>query len=57
MPYYSGLKHIKDAATRKRTIAGLRALRASLKSAIPARTSTDTLLLATWNIREFDSGK
>jgi hypothetical protein len=24
---------------------------------IPGRSATDTLLLATWNIREFDSGK
>ena len=57
MPYYSGLKQIVDAPTRKRIVAGLKRLRAGLSAAIPPRTSTDTLLLATWNIREFDSGK
>jgi endonuclease/exonuclease/phosphatase family metal-dependent hydrolase len=57
MPYYAGLKRIKDAAMRKRTTAGLKRLRPALSAAIPARTATDSLLLATWNIREFDSGK
>lgn len=57
MPYYAGLKRIKDAAMRKRTTAGLKRLRPALTEAIPARTATDSLLLATWNIREFDSGK
>lgn len=57
MPYYAGLKQIADAVVRKRTVDGLRRLRPALATAIPARTATDTLLLATWNIREFDSGK
>ncbi len=57
MPYYAGIKQIQDVATRKRVIEGLKRLRPALSSAIPARTATDTLLLATWNIREFDSGK
>ncbi|MBX3611370.1 MAG: endonuclease/exonuclease/phosphatase family protein [Hydrogenophaga sp.] len=57
MPYYAGLKRIKDRATRMRTVAGLQRLRAALTAQVPARTATDTLLLATWNIREFDSGK
>lgn len=57
MTYYAGLKQIKDAKTRRRTIDGLKRLRPELAAAIPARTATDTLLLATWNIREFDSGK
>ena len=57
MPYYPGLKQIKDAAMRKRTIAGLQRLRPALVAAIPPRTATDTLLLATWNIREFDAGQ
>lgn len=57
MPYYAGLKRIANAQKRKRTVAGLTRLRAGLAQAIPARTATDTLLLATWNIREFDSGK
>ena len=57
MPYYAGLKQIKDATVRKRTIAGLQRLRPALVAAIPPRTATDTLLLATWNIREFDAGQ
>lgn len=57
MPYYAGLKQIKDAKMRHRTIEGLRRLRPALATEIPSRTATDTLLLATWNIREFDSGK
>lgn len=57
MPYYAGLKKIQDAATRKRTVDGLKRLRGALSTALPARTASDTLLLATWNIREFDSGK
>lgn len=57
MPYYAGLKRIKDATVRQRTVAGLQRLRPALAEAIPTRTATHTLLLATWNIREFDSGK
>jgi endonuclease/exonuclease/phosphatase family metal-dependent hydrolase len=57
MAFYSGIKAIRDEQERARTIAGLKALRAGLASEIPPKTSTDTLLLATWNIREFDSAK
>lgn len=57
MPFYAGIKQIKDAKQRQRTIEGLRRLRPALSTELPARTATDTLLLATWNIREFDSGK
>ena len=57
MQHYAGLKRIKDAKVRRRTVEGLKRLRQALAAAIPARTATDTLLLATWNIREFDSGK
>jgi len=54
---YQSLAESPDAVARKRTAEGLRRLRAGLAAAVPARTTTDTLLLATWNIREFDSGK
>ena len=57
MPYYPGLKAIADVAVRTRTVEGLQRLRSALPASVPARTATDTLLLATWNIREFDSGK
>jgi hypothetical protein len=46
-----------DAATEegRRTAERLLALRAQLDRDVPARTIADTLLLATWNIREFDA--
>jgi len=57
MPNYVDLKKIEDASIRHRTVEGLRRLRAALTEAVPTRTATRTLLLATWNIRELDSGK
>jgi endonuclease/exonuclease/phosphatase family metal-dependent hydrolase len=57
MTYYSGLKQIADVTVRKRTVRGLQRLRASLAEAIPPKRQTDSLLLATWNIRELDSGR
>jgi len=64
MPYYYPLlsQSIRD---RKPVIAGLRRLRAGFRqplhpdavASIPPRDLRDTLLIATWNIREFDSGK
>lgn len=57
MTYYAGLKRIHDISVRQRTIEGLQRLRTALAGQIPTRTVSDTLLLATWNIREFDSGK
>lgn len=57
MTYYYGLKRVQDQVARHRTVEGLQRLRKALAEQIPARTVSDTLLLATWNIREFDSGK
>lgn len=57
MPSYVDLKRIKDKTLRLRTVAGLKRLRSGLANELPTRTATDTLLLATWNLREFDSGK
>ncbi|WP_428852938.1 endonuclease/exonuclease/phosphatase family protein [Imbroritus primus] len=54
---YAFLQQITDTAIRSRTTVGLTRLRAALSAEIPARTATDTLLLATWNIREFDAGR
>jgi endonuclease/exonuclease/phosphatase family metal-dependent hydrolase len=42
---------------RRRTAERLLALRAQLRSEVPHRDLEDTLLLATWNLREFDSNK
>lgn len=54
---YDQIAAIADPAVRLRTIDGLARLRQALAAEIPDRTATSTLLLATWNIREFDSGK
>ena len=56
MPFYYSLKKDEEAA-RRRTAEGLLRLRTSLAATVPPRNITETLLLATWNIREFDSGK
>jgi endonuclease/exonuclease/phosphatase family metal-dependent hydrolase len=57
MPNYSRIKQIEDSAMRLRTVAGLQRLRAALAAEIPPRTATSTLLLATWNLREFDAAR
>ena len=50
MPYYAWI----DAKKDKRAVDGLLRLKDGLiKEEIPARTVQDTLLLATWNLREF----
>jgi endonuclease/exonuclease/phosphatase family metal-dependent hydrolase len=42
---------------RKRVIDHVSALRKHIARSVPRRTASDTLLLATWNIRDFDSNK
>jgi hypothetical protein len=57
MPFYFGLKR-EAPAVQKRAAAGLLRLREALqKDGVPGKTVDSTLLLATWNIREFDSAK
>ena len=53
MPFYRDLKP-KENEDDKRTVERLLLLREQLNE-IPARTLKDTLLLATWNIRDFDA--
>ena len=55
MPIYYHLRDSKPVATRKRTIDNLLALRQGLEQEIPEKTQDKNLLIATWNIREFDS--
>ena len=55
MPFYQNLK--KENEDQKRTMERLLLLRGQLKRDMPERTQKNTLLLATWNIREFDSKK
>ena len=52
MPYYHNISF--DTPAGKRTTERLLQLRQQLKAEIPARTLKETLLLATWNIRDFD---
>lgn len=56
MPMYYGLKYLKKE-DRVRTVEGLVRLRKQLANEIPARSVRDSLLLATWNIRDFGSRK
>jgi endonuclease/exonuclease/phosphatase family metal-dependent hydrolase len=53
MPYYYSIKERSEEG--KRTLEGLKRLRAQLDEDIPKRDLNDSFLLATWNIREFDS--
>lgn len=54
MPFYLGFSQLID---KKHVANRLLALREQIRSEIPSRTIKDTLLLATWNIRDFDSNK
>jgi hypothetical protein len=57
MPFYYGISAL-SARERKRTIAGIGALRRGLvASGVPQRNLASTALVATWNIREFDSDR
>ncbi|UCD18437.1 MAG: endonuclease/exonuclease/phosphatase family protein [Candidatus Zixiibacteriota bacterium] len=55
MPFFYKIE--SRGETRRRIASKLITLRDQLDRDIPQRTVTDTLLLATWNIREFDSDK
>lgn len=55
MPRYYQIRNY-DSSTKTRSIQGLLRLREKLDEKVPVRNS-DTLLLATWNIRDFDSNK
>jgi len=53
MPYYANLQHTVPEADRKRAIGNLLALREQLKASVPDKDLDNTLLLATWNLRDF----
>jgi len=57
MPGYSTIKRLKDASEKNRVIERLLLLQAQLDRQVPAKTATDTLLLATWNIRKFGDNR
>ena len=52
MPFYQNID--KNTVAGKRTLKRLLSLRKTLAAEIPQRTVNQTLLLATWNIRDFD---
>lgn len=58
MPFYYRLRYLyKDKAERQKVIDKLQSLRGRLDKHIPPKDVENTLLLATWNIREFDPNK
>ncbi len=58
MPYYPGLNYNKALAWEKKFVRDrLLLLKDQLAGTVPKKTVDETFLLATWNIREFDSEK
>jgi len=57
MPVYSTIKKNKDISERTRIAEKLLLLRTHLDRRIPTKTASDTLLLATWNIKEFGDNR
>lgn len=56
MPYYHPLRHM-TSETRLRTIGNLQKLRRQLDQEFPPKTRDTTLVLGTWNIRNFDDNR
>lgn len=57
MPRYSPIRFWRDDVAKRRTLDRLLTLRQQLKAEIGVHKGSDSLLLATWNIRDFDSNK
>ena len=58
MPYYYPLKKDKDISRRLRTIEGLQRIRQQLKDErFPRKKASDSLILGTWNLRNFDDDR
>lgn len=57
MSSYKKIKKIEDESMRLRVSERLLTLRQQLSNEIPEKTATKTLLLATWNIREFGDNR
>ena len=53
MASYKRIRKIEDKSEKDRVVDRLLDIRKKLSAAIPEKTATQTLLLATWNIREF----
>lgn len=58
MTYIGDLRSLKPVETKNRTARHLLRVKQQLKKqGVPSRNVSDTLLLASWNIRDFDSNK
>jgi len=57
MPVYFPIKRWMDSTEKARTAERLLALRGKLRSEITDRAGKDSLLVATWNLRDFDSNR
>ncbi len=56
MPFYYSIKRMPKKQ-RARTLAGLTRLRSQLDTEMPQKTRSKTLVLGTWNIRNFDDNR
>ncbi len=57
MPYYASLKKL-SISERKRTVGGLQRIRQQLRDEnFPNKKCEDSLILGTWNIRNFDDDR
>lgn len=57
MPRYYPIRFWQDEPAKSRALERLLALRQQLRAEIGPHKTSDALLLATWNIRDFDSNK
>ena len=57
MASYKKIRKIEDESMKVRVVERLLQLRQQLNKEVPERTATQTLLLATWNIREFGKNR
>ena len=57
MASYKKIRKIGDESAKVRVVERLLKLREQLHAQVPEKTATQTLLLATWNIREFGENR
>ncbi len=57
MPSYWRLKYIQPKSEKQRIISNIQKLRSQISDTIPRKKAKDSLLLATWNIRNFDDNR
>lgn len=56
MPFYKPLKHLHEDV-RKRIVSNLLDLRKQLDEELPSKKFSESLILGTWNIRNFDDNR